>query len=79
MVSKKPLINSRFIFYFCAAIIIGLIITIWQINLAKVHKASDAQIQQIQNISQTNLKNWLEKSPKSGIELTVLGKKVLDK
>jgi cytochrome c-type biogenesis protein CcmH/NrfG len=57
----------------------ALVITILQINLSKIHKNSNAQIQGIQNLSQTNIKNWLGKSPKSGIELTVLGKKLLDK
>lgn len=79
MLSKQTPINSRFILYSVLVLISIALLVFWQINLMQIRKNSNAQLQEIQNIAEVNLDNYLEKSTKSGIELTILGKKLLDK
>ncbi len=70
--------NWRLLFYISFGLLVIISVIVWQIDLIKIRKNSNAQVLEIETQSETNLNNYLEKSAKSGIELTILGKKLLD-
>lgn len=75
----QSIFANKFFIYGILIILLGIGIFIWQRELAKIKSASAREITETQEQFYLNQKNALEKSNKNAFELTVTGKKMLDK